>query len=123
MTKNYPYLYWPAPNLQINTSSTNPGDYLAVFKYSTCVSACPSSDNTTKVNCMQPATFNKDQPNKFSNCTYYPLGTSYNVTLRYGTQLCKFDCFPKLHFRCWHVLSPRFTSSSTSSFADILNLV
>jgi hypothetical protein len=37
LTKNYPYLYWPAPNFNINTSSSNAGDYLAVFKYSVCV--------------------------------------------------------------------------------------
>jgi hypothetical protein len=73
-TKDYPYLYWPAPNLNINTSSKNPGDYMAVFKYSTCVKTCPSADNTTQVQCLQPKIFNVDQPGKFINCTFYVAG-------------------------------------------------
>ncbi len=50
-TLDYPYLYWPAPNYNINTSSTNVADYLAVFKYSTCVKECPKNDTKVKVDC------------------------------------------------------------------------
>lgn len=59
-TKDYPFLYFPAPNLQINTSSKNPGDYMAVFKYSACVKSCPTADNRTQVMCNMPKLFNTD---------------------------------------------------------------
>jgi hypothetical protein len=81
-----PYLYWPAPNLDINTSSTNPGDYIAVFKYSACVKECPSGDNKTVVQCIQPKAFTAES-NKFKGCEYYPGGTSVNFKFRYSTQL------------------------------------
>ena len=49
-TKDYPYLYWPAPNLKgVNMSSKNPSDYMQIFKYSTCVKSCPSGDASTQV--------------------------------------------------------------------------
>jgi hypothetical protein len=93
-TKDYPYLYWPAPNLNINTSSKNPGDYMAVFKYSTCVKTCPTADNRTQVQCLQPKIFNVDQPGKFINCTFYIAGGvvrgQNGPGLRYNTTLSKY---------------------------------
>lgn len=86
-TKDFPYLYWPAPNFNINTSSTNYQDYMAVFKYSACVRECPSGDNKTLVQCIQPKTFEASAPKKFANCEYYPAGTSYNYKFRYETKL------------------------------------
>ncbi len=96
-TKDYPYLYWPAPNLKINTSSTNPADYMAIFKYSTCVKTCPSADNRTQVECLQPKIFNVDQPGKFINCTFYVAGGivkgNNGPGLRYNTTLSNnLDC-------------------------------
>jgi hypothetical protein len=92
-TKDYPYLYFPAPNLKINTSSTNPGDYMAIFKYSSCVRECPTADNKTQVLCKTPDLFNRDQPGKFINCTFYAgAGIIKGQTgpgLRYATTLSK----------------------------------
>lgn len=75
-TKDYPYLYWPAPNLEIDTKSTDPKEYMKIFKYSTCVKECPSAKVTSQVLCLQPKKFETDKPGKFSKCVYYPLGTS-----------------------------------------------
>ena len=66
-TKDYPYLYWPAPNYNIDTSSSNPGDYMAVFKYSTCVKSCPLNKTEVPVECVQPTIFDN---NTFVNCVY-----------------------------------------------------
>lgn len=87
-TKDYPYLYWPAPNLNINTSSKDPAEYMKIFKYSTCVKSCPSGDNTTKVQCLQPLKFSTDQPNSFFDCVYYPMGRvngNKGPSIRYKT--------------------------------------
>jgi hypothetical protein len=88
-TSAYPYLYWPAPNLNFNASSTDPMAYLSVFAYSSCVSSCPT--NTSAFGCVQPNYFNANSPGKFANCTYYPAGTSFGSSgaFRYGTTLCK----------------------------------
>ena len=73
-TKDYPYLYWPAPNLNFNTSSKDAAEYMKIFKYSTCVKTCPSGDNSTKVDCLQPVKFSTEQPGNFYECVYYPAG-------------------------------------------------
>jgi len=91
-TKDFPYLYWPAPNYNINTSSTNPGDYMAVFKFSMCVKSCPTADTASPVQCKQPKKFDLDAPGKFKNCTYYPVANTLTngPAFRYGSQLSKF---------------------------------
>jgi hypothetical protein len=73
-TQSYPLLYFPAPNMNVNYSSTNPADYLAILKYATCVKECPSSNKDTPVYCKQPANFNKWNPGYFKDCVYYPAG-------------------------------------------------
>ena len=71
-TKDYPYLYFVAPNMNFNASSKDPKELLKVFKYAACVKECPTADNRTEVLCRLPELFNKDLPGKFINCTYYP---------------------------------------------------
>jgi hypothetical protein len=56
-TKDYPYLYWPAPNINFNATSKDPAEYMKIFKFSTCVKSCPSGNNATKVECLQPSKF------------------------------------------------------------------
>jgi len=77
----------------MNTSSKNPGDYMAIFKYSTCVKECPTANNRTAVLCNQPKIFNTDAPNKFFECTYYPAGGfvpgNRGPGFRYNTTLSK----------------------------------
>lgn len=85
-TKDYPYMYWPAPNLDgVNFTSKNPADYMKIFKYSTCVKTCPSGDNTTKVECLQPLNFTIDKPGRFRECVYYVPNT--NIGVRYDSIL------------------------------------
>lgn len=86
-TKDYPYLYFPGPD--ISNISTDP---LQAFKYSMCVSECPTSTST--VLCKEPSFFVNSV--KFENCTYYPFAytysnksTYYGPPLRYGTDLGK----------------------------------
>jgi len=92
-TLDYPYLYWPAPNLEINTASKDPKEYMKIFKYSACVKECPSSKVATQVKCLQPKRFDTDMVGKFKDCTYYPLGTNVpnSPPFRYDTVLSKFS--------------------------------
>lgn len=71
--------------MQVNYSSTNPADYLAILKYATCVKECPT--NTSAVKCKQPNNFNIWAPGYFVDCVYYPLGTNNykNYSFRYDT--------------------------------------
>jgi hypothetical protein len=77
-TLDYPYLYWPAPDI----SALESGDELGAFKYAMCVKSCPSNDTSTAVLCKQPSKY-FNQTSKFKDCMYYP----YNFTspLRYNT--------------------------------------
>ena len=51
--------------MQVNYSSTNPADYLAILKYSTCVKECPSANTNTPVQCKMPNNFNVWAPGYF----------------------------------------------------------
>lgn len=51
-TKDYPYLYFPGPDIS-NISS----DPLEAFKYSVCVKSCPSGNSNTTVLCKEPSFF------------------------------------------------------------------
>ena len=65
-TKDFPLLYFPAPDV----SSISSGEYDA-FTYSTCVKSCPTNDTKTPVECHEP-TFFITQGDKFKDCQYYP---------------------------------------------------
>lgn len=58
-TKDYPLLYWPAPD--VSAISDVP---LEAFKYSTCVKECPT--NESEVLCKEPSFFTTED--KFSDC-------------------------------------------------------
>lgn len=60
-TKDYGYLYWPAPDVSAISS-----DYYQAFKYSMCVKSCPSSSKTDVVTCKEPSFFGSNV--KFKNC-------------------------------------------------------
>ena len=89
-TKDYPYLYFPAPDISAISS-----DYYQAFKYSMCVKSCPSSDTSEPVLCKEPSFFNSNV--KFKNCTYYPSAytsgstTYYGDPFRYGSVKSKFN--------------------------------
>ena len=53
---DYPYLYWPAPD--ISAISSQP---LQAFKYAVCVKECPSSDELKPVLCKEPSFFNNSK--------------------------------------------------------------
>jgi hypothetical protein len=83
-TKDYPYLYFPAPDISAVSS-----DVYQAFRYSMCVKSCPSSNSSEKVDCKEPSFFGSTV--KFKNCTYYPSAytsgstTYYGSAFRYGT--------------------------------------
>mmetsp|Transcript_23391 Transcript_23391/g.23014 ORF Transcript_23391/g.23014 Transcript_23391/m.23014 type:complete len:192 (-) Transcript_23391:1345-1920(-) len=86
-TLNYPYLYFPGPDISNITS-----DPYQAFKYSMCVSECPSANENSMVRCKEPSFFETNV--KFENCTYYPTAyeiysnlTYYGYAFRYDTAL------------------------------------
>lgn len=60
-TKDYPYLYFPAPDISNFTS-----DPLSAFKYSTCVKSCPTANSSIPVLCKEPSFFS--ELDKFYAC-------------------------------------------------------
>ena len=77
-TKDFPLLYFPAPDV----SAISSGEYDA-FTYSTCVKSCPSNDTSTPVECKEPAFFVTESEN-FKNCQYYPYATTFLGVTDYG---------------------------------------
>jgi len=86
-TKDYPYLYWPAPDYSSS-------DVYQAFKYSMCVKECPTSNASTPVLCKEPKFFQENSL-KFSSCQYYASAYSSNGIVykgdpfRYGTKKSK----------------------------------
>lgn len=60
-TKDYPYLYWPAPDISAVSSDT-----LQAFRYSMCVKECPTANATEPVECKEPSFYTTNY--KFENC-------------------------------------------------------
>jgi hypothetical protein len=87
-TIDYPYIYWPAPDVTALTSQPT-----EAFKYAVCVKSCPNADAIYPVDCKQPTFFETGA--KFKDCQYYPTAYDLGITkywgdpLRYNTTLCK----------------------------------
>ena len=60
-TIDYPYLYWPAPD--ISALSSNPTE---AFKYAVCVKSCPVADAINPVTCKEPSFFVNNE--NFKEC-------------------------------------------------------
>ena len=83
-TKDYPYLYFPAPELSA-LASKNP---LNAFKLSMCVKSCPKDDSTA-IQCFVNSAMT-NMSTKFSGCQYYSgISTTLGKKFRYDTQPSK----------------------------------
>lgn len=61
-TLDYPYLYFPAPDVT-NISS----DPLTAFKYAICVKECPTANASEPISCVEPSFFVTEK-DKFKDC-------------------------------------------------------
>lgn len=52
-----------------------------------CVKSCPSGDNKTIVDGIQPKLFNSSKPGYFVNGEYFPGTVKVNYRLRYSTKI------------------------------------
>ena len=88
-TKDYPYLYWPAPDVSALESGVTVNSALQAFKYSMCVKSCPKNVSSVAVQCKMPTKYFIDS-GKFANCQYYPYAYDgyLGEPFRYDTALC-----------------------------------
>mmetsp|Transcript_48467 Transcript_48467/g.65806 ORF Transcript_48467/g.65806 Transcript_48467/m.65806 type:complete len:655 (-) Transcript_48467:96-2060(-) len=105
-TKDYPYLYWPAPDPSAfdNAVDFSSGfDYTslgvdqlnALFKYGTCVKECPST-TTAAIECMPPSFINANPTYWDSSCQYYPAGKNFQALRYAATGVVGHFCYPQV---------------------------